>query len=121
MKKVTVMQARDNIADIINNVSCAGERYVITRHGKERAIIISLSQWEALEAVMKEKEDAEDIRDAEEALERIKNEGTISHNELWSKLGHETCTKSNMTSTSKKPLKSSRNPIRKKSSKLSKK
>lgn len=121
MKKVTVMQARDNMADIINNVSCGGERYKITRHGKERAVIISLEDWEAAEAALREKEDLEDIQDAMEALERIKTQGTISHDELWSKLGHDTCTQSNTTSASKKPSKNSQIKNKQKSVKYSKK
>jgi prevent-host-death family protein len=87
MQTITAKEARDGLAEVINQVAYGGEHYVLTRRGSSLVAIIPFRELEFLERMMKEQEDAEDIRDAEEALEDIKKHGTISMEAMKDHLG----------------------------------
>lgn len=88
MEEVSARDARDHLASILNHVAFGGKRYTLTRHGNGIAVIISVEEWKVIERLMQKLEDEEDIRDADEALERIKKgEPTISHKQLKQDLG----------------------------------
>ena len=89
-KEISVREARDHMSSILNHVAFGGERYTLTRHGREIAVILSIKEWRAIEQLLQKLEDEEDIRDADAAMERImKGEPTISHEEVMRKLGVE--------------------------------
>ena len=88
MKAISSKEAREQMAEILNQVVYKGKHYTLTRHGKGVAVIISLEEWNALERLMEKLEDEEDIRDADAAMERRKKgEKTISHKKLKRELG----------------------------------
>lgn len=49
MDKVTVMQARAQMAEVVNRVAFAGERIVLERHGKDVAALVSIDDLRLLE------------------------------------------------------------------------
>jgi len=87
MEKISARQVRDHLAEVLNQVAYGGLKYLLTRHGNGIAVLISLHEWKEIEKVLEKLEDEEDIRDADAAMERIKEEGTISHQEMKKKLG----------------------------------
>lgn len=88
MEEISSKDARDNMSDVLNRVVYQGAHFLLTRHGKGEAVIISLEEWKSVERLLQKLEDEEDIRDADAAMERIKKgEKTISHEAMKKKLG----------------------------------
>lgn len=58
--------AREQLPDILNRAAYAGERFIISRHGKPVAAVVSVDDLECLEAL-------EDVADLE-ALRRVKED-----------------------------------------------
>ena len=55
--EVTTRELRGNLADVLGRTMYAGERIGVTRNGKLAAVLVSVSDLEALEAF----EDAQDV------------------------------------------------------------
>jgi len=68
MTRVSVADARKDLAEIINRATYAHERTVITRHDQDVAAVISMDELKLLDALMERWEDEQDIADAREAL-----------------------------------------------------
>jgi prevent-host-death family protein len=68
MTRVSVAEARKDLAEIINRASYAHERTVITRHDADVAAVISIDELRLLDALIEKWEDEEDIADARLAL-----------------------------------------------------
>lgn len=64
MNTLSIVDARNNLADALNRVSYAGERVFLARRGKPVAVLVSVADAELLAKL----EDAADIRDARKAL-----------------------------------------------------
>jgi prevent-host-death family protein len=79
---MSLVQFRETMADPINRVMYQGERIVLERHGKGVAVVVSMDDLKALEAL----EDAADVKAAKKArkepgvvpLETIKAEMGLS-------------------------------------------
>ena len=50
MLKLTTTEAREMLSELVNRAAFGDERVVLTRHGKEMAVIISMADLEKLEA-----------------------------------------------------------------------
>lgn len=74
--------ARNHLAEIVNEVVYAGKRALLTRKGKKLVAITSLQDLEALEAI----EDRSDLDDVREALIDVKKSGTTSWKSIKRKL-----------------------------------
>lgn len=64
MTKVSTMQARDNLAELVNRVAYGGERVTLTRRGKALAVLVPLEDAQLLEAL----EDKIDLEAARKSL-----------------------------------------------------
>ena len=64
MNTLSIVAARNNLADALNRVSYGGERVFLARRGKPVAALVSMADAELLAKL----EDAADIRDAKKAL-----------------------------------------------------
>ncbi|NBJ14767.1 MAG: type II toxin-antitoxin system Phd/YefM family antitoxin [Dehalobacter sp. 4CP] len=67
VKKITAVKARQNLGQIMNEVSLLGDDYMIERAGKPLAVIISIDKYQSVQAKR------------EEALRRL--------NQIWDKMG----------------------------------
>ena len=67
MKRVSVVELRQELADILNRVEYLGERAIIHRREKEAAAIISIEDLRLLERLIREEEDRIDIAAARTA------------------------------------------------------
>lgn len=83
MSLVPVSKARHDMKDIVNRVAYGKERIYLTSHDKKMVAIVPIEDVEALEAM----EMAEDIRIAEERIEKTSKEGTYSNEEMKRRLG----------------------------------
>jgi prevent-host-death family protein len=66
---LSVSEARESFADLVNRVAYRKERVLVTRHGKPIAAVIPIEQVEFLERA----EDAYDNRLADEALAELEH------------------------------------------------
>lgn len=64
MSTLSIVAARNNLADALNRVSYGGERVFLARRGKPVAALVSLADAELLAKL----EDVADVRDAKKAL-----------------------------------------------------
>ncbi len=77
METISTKKVRDHLSDVINKVAYAGERFTLTRHGHEVAVLISFAEWKAIEIILQKLEDEEDIKDADVAYAKYLKEGGI--------------------------------------------
>ncbi|MDO8964146.1 MAG: type II toxin-antitoxin system Phd/YefM family antitoxin [Coriobacteriia bacterium] len=68
MTKVSVAEARRDLAEILNRVSYSKERVVISRHETDVAALISMDELRLLDALIERWEDESDVADAKVAL-----------------------------------------------------
>jgi prevent-host-death family protein len=74
MTRVSVAEARKDLAEIINRASYAHERTVITRHDSDVAAVISIDELRLLDALIEKWEDEADLADAKLALLEAREE-----------------------------------------------
>ena len=72
MTDLTVTEARDTLADVVNRVAFKGERVVLRRHGKAVAALVSAEDLELLAAL----EDQIDLKLARKALTEAARKGS---------------------------------------------
>jgi prevent-host-death family protein len=80
--RLTSSEARKDFADVVKGVR-RGQRFLIQRHGKGIAAVVSVEDLEILEMI----ERRQDLRDAQVALERVEREGAIPWEEAKAQLG----------------------------------
>ena len=80
---VSVSEAREDFAELVNRVAYAGERVRVVRRGRELAAVVSVSDIELLEAL----EDELDLGAAREALADPANAHRLSLDEVRARLG----------------------------------
>jgi prevent-host-death family protein len=80
MAKVSTVEARERLSDIINRAAYGKERVVLTRRGKELAAVVPIEDIKLLEEL-------EDLRDLEAARQALKEEGTIPWELVKTELG----------------------------------
>ena len=85
MTTMTIVQARNGLAEALNRVYYGGERIMIARRGKPIAALVSAEELEVLQRI----EDAEDLRDARKALAAYKRnpKSAMPYDEFRRKLG----------------------------------
>ena len=83
MSRIAVIDARKDLADILNRAAYGKERVVLTRRGKDVAAIVPMDDLAILEAI----EDHMDLTESEKILERVKrdSEETFSLEEVKAK------------------------------------
>ena len=83
MTKIAVIDARKDLADILNRAAYGKERVVLTRRGKDVAAIIPMDDLNILEAF----EDHMDVTESEKILARVRagSEQLLSLDEVKAK------------------------------------
>lgn len=87
MKTISSKEMRDNLSDVLNKVAYKGQKYTLTRSGKDMAVIISVEAWQRIEKLLRQMEDEEEIRNADEAHNRYITEGGIPLDQVKKELG----------------------------------
>lgn len=78
MKQITTAEARKNMSELVNRAAYGGERFVVTRHGRELVAIVPLRDATLLDRLR----DLVEARDFEAALKEIAEAGTVSWDEV---------------------------------------
>jgi prevent-host-death family protein len=78
MKHVTTADVRKNMAELVNRAAYGGERFVVTRHGKELVAIVPLEDVTFLERLRS----LVARREYESALREITETGTVPWDEV---------------------------------------
>ena len=87
MDTISCKEMRDHMAEVINRVAYGHKRYTLIRHKEPVAVLLSFKEWKPIEALLEKQEDAEDIRDADEAHKRYLKEGGVPIKEVKKELG----------------------------------
>ena len=95
LKKISAMKARQNLGQLLNEVSIRGDSYIIERAGKPLAALVDMERFQqlqedqsfALQALKKVWEkmagaDPQEIQEAIEAAEKIAKEENRTRSEL---------------------------------------
>ncbi len=69
---ISTIDAKEQFSDLINRVAHSKDRIVLTRRGKEIAVIISMDDFKLLQ----DSQDKHDLKDAIEALKEARTTGT---------------------------------------------
>jgi len=83
IKHVTTVEAREHLANLVNQVVHGHERVVLTRRGKEIAAIVPLGDLKLLEDF----ENQLDLQIAADSLKESREFGTHSLDQLKEELG----------------------------------
>lgn len=78
MKNVTTAEARKNLSELLNRAAYGGERFVVTRHGRELVAIVPLEDITLLDRVRGFLE----VRDFHAALKELSAAGTVPWDEV---------------------------------------
>ncbi|GMV06543.1 MAG: hypothetical protein AMXMBFR53_28190 [Gemmatimonadota bacterium] len=78
MKPVTTADARKNMAELLNRAAYGGERFVVTRHGKELVAIVPVADATLLERLR----DLLERKEFEAAMEAVAEMGTVPWDEV---------------------------------------
>jgi len=78
MEPVSTADARRNMAELVNRAAYGGERFIVTRHGKELVAIVPVEEASLLDRVRGFLE----ARDFEAALREITEAGTESWDDV---------------------------------------
>ncbi len=95
LKKISAMKARQNLGQLLNEVSIRGDAYIIERAGKPLAALVDMERYRQLEegqrSTLQELQksweqmadaDAREIQAALEEAENVAKEGNRSRSEL---------------------------------------
>lgn len=80
---INAVDAKEEFSELINRVSHNKERIIITRRGKDIAVLVPLDDLFLLEA----SQSKDDLEDAVEALKEARNHGTITLDALKIEMG----------------------------------
>lgn len=83
-KKLSVSEARQQFAELINRAAYRGERFVVQRRRKPVAAVIPMEEYELLERIIEERENEIDVRLARKAR---KEKGRIPWERVKKELG----------------------------------
>lgn len=80
---INTIEAKEQFSDLVNRVAHNGEHVVLTRRGKEIAVIISIDDFKLLQ----ESQNKYDLREAIDSLKDARNNGTIDLETLKEEIG----------------------------------
>ncbi len=98
MIDLSIGDARERLSELVNRVAYGHERIMLSRHGKNIAVVIPLEDLILLEEI----EDQFDLQDAKAALREAKEKGSVSLEMLKKKLNASYPKVSRRTSSSRR-------------------
>ncbi|MFT4554260.1 MAG: prevent-host-death family protein [Chlamydiales bacterium] len=87
VQEISARDLRERQADVLNQIVFKGAHFVITRHGKEAAVLISPDEFLILQKAMEYLEDESDVADAKKAIKEVKRQGSKPLKQLAKELG----------------------------------
>ena len=80
---INTADAKEEFSELINRVSHSKERMILTRRGKEIAAIVPIEDF----MILQQSQNKIDLTDAYEALKEARAQGSVTLEELKSKIG----------------------------------
>lgn len=80
---INTVDAKEQFTDLVNRVAHNKERVILTRRGKEIAVIVPLEDL----TFLLESQDKHDLREAIESLKEARSTGTVSLEQLKEEVG----------------------------------
>lgn len=78
MKQISTGEARKNMSELLNRAAYGGERFVVTRHGKELVAIVPVADATLLDRLR----ELLSRRDFEAAMKAVAELGTVPWDEV---------------------------------------
>lgn len=82
MRQITTLEARKHFSELLNETAYGKERIMLTRHGKDLAVLVPIEDLQLLE----EAEDLYDVKLAMEAIDEADPHKRISLHDLAKEL-----------------------------------
>ena len=86
-RTVPFTEARSTLSDLLDYVQAQQEHVVITRNGKDVALLMSMDEWESWEETMEVLQDEELMEDLRKSDEDVKAGRTYDWDEVKRDLG----------------------------------
>ncbi len=86
-QEISARELRERQSEVLNQIAFGGAHFIITRHGKKAAVLISLNEFQLLQKAMEYLEDESDIADARKALKEVKRHGAKPLKQFAKELG----------------------------------
>lgn len=80
---INTVDAKEQFTDLVNRVAHNKERVILTRRGKEIAVIVPLEDL----TFLLESQDKHDLREAIESLKEARSTGTVSLEQFKEEVG----------------------------------
>jgi prevent-host-death family protein len=80
---ISVTDARNRLPELVEDVSGHLSEYVITKHGRAQAVLVSAEEHEALLETLEILSDSALVAEIREGLEAIRSGDTVSFEELF--------------------------------------
>jgi prevent-host-death family protein len=80
---INTIDAKEQFTDLVNRVAHNNERIILTRRGKEIAVIIPLQDY----ALLQESRDKHDLHEAIDSLKEARHLGAVRLEELKDEIG----------------------------------
>ena len=80
---INIAEAKEDFSELVNRVAHNRDRVIITRRGKEIAVLIPIEDLQLLQT----QQDKRDLAEAVEALKETREHGTITLSELKEEIG----------------------------------
>lgn len=78
LHSINTADAKEEFAELVNRVAHNKERIILTRRGKDIAVIIPIEDL----ALLQQSQNKNDLEEATEALKEARDKGTLSLDEL---------------------------------------
>ncbi|MBI3486524.1 type II toxin-antitoxin system Phd/YefM family antitoxin [Candidatus Daviesbacteria bacterium] len=85
MSTISVTNARDNLYELIDEVSSSGKRIAITNKGETKAVLISAEELASWEATLEVMSDSKLVKGIKKGLEDIKKGRVVPWEEVKKK------------------------------------
>lgn len=80
---INTVDAKEQFTDLVNRVAHNKERVILTRRGKDIAVIVPVEDFKYLQ----ESQDKHDLREAIDSLKEARSTGTVSLEQLKEEIG----------------------------------
>lgn len=86
MPTVTLSEAKAHLAKLLTEVEELGDRFVITRSGRPKGVLLSLDEYEGLLETLEILSDPDLAGAVREGLRDVEEGRILSHDEVWSEV-----------------------------------
>lgn len=77
MPRLRISEVREDFPEVVNRAASAKERTIVSRRGKDLAVVIPIEDLRLPERLLQEGMDRQEIADARAALKEAKEKGRI--------------------------------------------